>query len=101
MHEAITIRYQSLAANSAPERELLGFVSAVTELLGAEQSRVLTDIWLDELASMETMPEATSTQWRLVTLGAWVRLAERLFEVCLIGDCSDHMQRGGEGAAWR
>jgi hypothetical protein len=39
MREAITIRYQFLEANSVPERELLGFVRAVTELLGAEQTR--------------------------------------------------------------
>ena len=86
MHEAATIRNQSLESNSVPERELLGFVSAVTELLGAEQTRVLTDIWLDELASMEAMPEPMSTQWRLVTLGAWARLARRLADVCFIGD---------------
>ncbi len=87
MREAVTIRPQFLEASSVPERELLGFVSAVRGLLGAEEARVLTEMWLDELASMEAMPEPTSTQWRLVTLGAWARLARRLFEVSLIGDC--------------
>lgn len=81
MDEAVAIRSQSLEASSVPERELLGFVSAVTGLLGAEQEKVLTDIWLDELASMETMPEPTSRQWRLVTSGAWAMLARRLFDV--------------------
>jgi hypothetical protein len=87
MCEAVTIRHQPLEPSSVPERELLGFVSAVTDLLGSQQTRVLTEIWLDELASMEAMPEPTSTQWRLVTLGAWARLSERLFDVCLSGDC--------------
>ena len=87
MSDAATIRCQPLESGSVPERELLRFVSAVTELLGNKQATVLTEIWLDELASMETMPEPTSTQWRLVTLGAWARLARRLFDVCLIGDC--------------
>jgi len=87
MGEAVTIRYQPLEPSSVPERELRGFVSAVTELLGTEQIRVLTDIWLDELASMDAMPAPTSAQWRLVTIGAWARLADRLFHVCLSGDC--------------
>lgn len=78
MGETLTIRNQPLLSRSVPEGELLGFVSALTGLLGAEQTGVLTEIWLDELASMETMPEPTSTQWRLVTLGAWVRLAQHL-----------------------
>jgi hypothetical protein len=87
MIETVTIRYQPLEPKTLPERELLSFVKAVTELLGAEQTRVLTDIWLDELASMEAMPEPSSAQWRLVTIGAWGRLAGRLFDVCLNGDC--------------
>lgn len=86
MHEAMTIRSQFVEASSVPERELLGFVTAVTGLLGTEQERVLTEIWLDELASMEAMPAPTSTQWRLVTSGAWARLARRLFDVPVIGD---------------
>ena len=70
MHEWMTIRSQFLEASSVPERELMCFVNAVTGLLGAEQGNALTEIWLDELASMEAMPEPTSIQWRLVTLGA-------------------------------
>ena len=87
MSEARTIRYHAFESRSLPERELLGFVNAVTELLGAQQASILTEIWLDELASLEAMPEPTSTQWRIVTLGAWARLAERLFDVCLSVDC--------------
>jgi len=81
MGETLTIRNQPLLSRSVPEGELLGFVSAVAELLGTGQTGVLTEIWLDELASMEAMPEPTSTQWRLVTLGAWARLAQSLFGV--------------------
>ena len=87
MSDALIIRYQTFEPTSVPERELLGFVNAVTELLGSQHARVLTEIWLDELASLEAMPEPTSMQWRLVTLGAWARLARRLFDVCTLIDC--------------
>ena len=87
MNEALTIRQQGLEPKSIPEHELRVFVNAVTELLGTQQASVLTEIWLDELASMDAMPEPTSTGWRLVTLGAWARLADRLFDVCLFRDC--------------
>ena len=87
MNEALTIRYEGFEPKSIPEHELRGFVNAVTELLGTQQANVLTEIWLDELASMDAMPEPTSTEWRLVTLGAWARLAHRLFDVCLFRDC--------------
>ena len=66
---------------SIPERELLGFVSAVSELFGNGQGSFLREIWLDELASMETMPAPSSSEWRLVTLAAWARLAHRLADV--------------------
>ena len=83
MSEAVTIRYQTFETKSVPERELLGFVDAVTALFGAQKASVLTEIWLDELASLEAMPEPTSTKWRLVTLGAWARLARHLFYASL------------------
>jgi hypothetical protein len=60
------------------ERELADFISFATNLLGSEQAECLTNIWLDELASMETMPGPTSLDWRLVTMGATARLATRL-----------------------
>ena len=37
------------------ERELRWFVGSVIDLLGSEGSKLLEDIWLDELASMEAM----------------------------------------------
>jgi hypothetical protein len=60
------------------ERELAEFINFATTLLGSEPAECLTNIWLDELASMETMPEPTSLEWRLVTVGATARLATRL-----------------------
>src|SRR5215472_14622583 len=51
MNEALTIRYQEFEPKSIPEHELRGFVDVVTELLGTQQANVLTEIWLDELAS--------------------------------------------------
>ena len=63
---------------SLAERELTAFVTSVTNLLGPEQTKFLTDIWLDELASMERMPAPTSVEWRLVTIAASARLASRL-----------------------
>ena len=86
MSGGLTIRFEAFELRSVPERELLGFIHAVTELLGTQQASVLTEIWLDELACLEALPEPTSTQWRLVTLGAWARLAERLFDACLFVD---------------
>ena len=67
---------------SVPARDLVGFVSAVTDLFGAGQTRFLADIWLDEVASMDILPEPTSTEWRAVTLAAWARLAQRLVDRC-------------------
>ncbi len=43
MSEARTIRYPAFASRSLPERELLGFVNAVIELLGAQQASILTE----------------------------------------------------------
>lgn len=60
------------------ERELTAFISFATNLLGSEPTKFLTDIWLDELACMETMPGPTSPDWRVVTIAATARLATRL-----------------------
>jgi len=68
---------------SVPERELVGFVNAVNGLLGKEQSQFLTEIWLDELTSFDTMPEPTSPAWHLVTVAAWTRLARRIIDIPL------------------
>ena len=65
---------------SIPERELLRFVSAASELFDIWEPRLLKEIWLDQAASMDFIPGPTSSQWQLVTLAAWARLAQRLME---------------------
>ena len=60
------------------ERELGSFISAVTELFGSEQARLATEDWLDELVLMETLPGLTSRDWRLITIAASARLANRV-----------------------
>jgi hypothetical protein len=66
---------------SIAESELRAFIDSVTDLFGPDQTRVLTDIWLDALASMDRMPGPTSRDWRLVTLVASARLAGRLCDL--------------------
>jgi hypothetical protein len=66
---------------SVAERELSEFVNSVTDLLGPDQTRFLTDIWLDAVASMDRMPGPTSPDWRLVTVDASARLARRLMDL--------------------
>jgi hypothetical protein len=60
------------------ERELLAFVTSVVNLFGSEQTKFLTDIWLDALAGMDRLPQPTSSEWQLVSLAASARLAIRL-----------------------
>jgi len=78
-------RRESIAGCEQPitvaERELRSFVGSVIDLLGAEGTKVLEDIWLDELAELERTPEPTSPQWRLVSIAASSRLAVRLMEL--------------------
>ena len=63
------------------ERELRLFVGSVIDLLGSEGAKVLEDIWLDELAEMERTPEPASPLWRLVSIAASSRLADRLLDL--------------------
>ena len=63
---------------SLPQRELLSFINTVSEMIGPEARGLLREIWLDELACMDCMPEPSSSDWHLVTLAALRRLAIRL-----------------------
>ena len=63
------------------ERELFAFVNSVANLFGSEHRSLLAEIWLDELASMDSMPAPTSCEWRMVSVAAWARLASRF--MCL------------------
>jgi hypothetical protein len=60
---------------SEPERELSSFINPMASLIGPGASRVLTDLWLDELASMECIPGSESFNWRSVSLSASAKLA--------------------------
>jgi hypothetical protein len=60
------------------ERELGAFISAVTELFGSEKARLAAEDWLDELVLVETLPGLTSRDWRLITIAASARLANRV-----------------------
>jgi hypothetical protein len=60
------------------ERELSTFISAVTEMFGAEQGRLSERDWLDESDLMDSPPLCTSRGWRAVTIAASARLATRL-----------------------
>ena len=63
---------------SMAERELGAFINAVTELFGSEQVRLAAEDWLDELVLVETLPGLTSRDWRLITIAASARLANRV-----------------------
>ena len=57
--------------------ELSAFIRAVDELFGAEQARLSTEDWLDELELRDVLPRATSRDWRAVTVAASARFANR------------------------
>ena len=63
------------------EFELQSFIDAVTDFFGPEKAKFLTEIWLDELASMDRMPGPTSPDWHLVSLAASARLATYLIDL--------------------
>jgi len=66
---------------SPAEQELNAFIHAVSSLIGAELKTFLTELWLDEVASMGRTPEPASPEWHQVTLRASAKLACRLLEV--------------------
>ena len=88
MHEMQTRVVDELTNSDGPtfaklmtmaERELGAFIRAVTELFGSEQAtRLATEDWLDELVLMETLPGLQSRDWRLITIAASARLANRV-----------------------
>ena len=66
---------------SVAERELLVFIDTASELVGRDARVRLREIWLDEVACMQCMPEPSSPDWRLVTEPALRRLALRPAEM--------------------
>jgi hypothetical protein len=67
--------------HQAAERELGAFMSAVTELYGSEQARISAEDWIEEFESRDGLPGLTIREWRLITIAAAARLADRLIEV--------------------
>ncbi len=63
---------------SVPERELNCFIDSMTSLIGPGASGSLTELWLDELACMECIPESESFNWRSVSVSASMKLASRV-----------------------
>lgn len=60
------------------ELELAAFLSAVAELYGTEQAEVSAEVWLEELGVTNSLPGATSRDWRKVTVKALARLTNYL-----------------------
>lgn len=66
-------------ALSAPASELRNFIDWVARLVRRPVStRILTEIWLDELTCMDCTPEPISKGWRIVSLRASTSLANSL-----------------------
>jgi hypothetical protein len=66
---------------SPAERELRRFIHSARDLFDGELVTVLTELWLEELACMDCIPERESIEWRVVTLRAAAKLANKLLEL--------------------
>jgi hypothetical protein len=79
------------------EHELAAFIRAVTELYGAEHGRLSAKVWLDELESMNSLPQPAGHDWRTVTVAALTRLASHLTatKVSAIPSCNVHVHSSG------
>ena len=65
---------------SVPRQAMLDFIHTAARMLGPRTAEFLEDLWLDELASMDSLPSPTSNEWKLVSIAASARLASRLIE---------------------
>ncbi len=70
-----------------PERELNAFVHAMASLVGPGAIRQLTELWLDELACMDCVPQLVGPNWRLVSLSASLKLASLVIDSQLSDRC--------------
>jgi hypothetical protein len=59
------------------ECELSAFFHTVTQLFGSEQAELSAEDWLQELIEINALPASTS-EWRLITAKASIRLASRV-----------------------
>ena len=62
---------------ASAERALSAFVTAVHQLFGAEQASRAADSWIEELERADWPSEAPVIDWRMVTIAAAGRLADR------------------------
>jgi hypothetical protein len=62
---------------ASAERELFAFVTAVSELFGAEQAREAAEDWIKELVQADWSSEAPVIDWRRVTVATAARLVGR------------------------
>jgi hypothetical protein len=60
------------------EHELASHVMAVEKCFGAEQARLSANDWLDECELMDSPPRCSDRNWRVVTVAALARLANRV-----------------------
>jgi hypothetical protein len=68
---------ESMAQHLAlAERELSAFITAVHQLLGADQASQAGDIWIEELERADWPSEAPVIDWRKVTIAAAGRLLD-------------------------
>ena len=78
MHKKESFRNSSCKEQiNMAKRELSAFIRAVTELFGPEQARLSAEDWLDESELLDRPYQATSRDWRAVTVAASIRLANR------------------------
>jgi hypothetical protein len=59
------------------EQEFAAFFNAITELFGTEQAELSAEDWLQELASINALPDSTH-EWRRLTMKVSARLAKRV-----------------------
>jgi hypothetical protein len=65
------------------ERELAAFLHVVSELYGPEEANTSAQDWIDELELLDRIPAPTEREWRLLTIAAANRLAERINAQCV------------------
>ena len=83
MEEPIQGSLSETARASAPQNELMNFIRNATGLLGPRSTSFLTELWLEELANLDRLPEPNSSDWRMVSLAASTKLATRLIALQL------------------
>ena len=62
---------------ASAERELSAFVTAVNQLVDAEQGRKAAKNWIEELERTDWPSGASVIDWRKVTIAAAARLVRR------------------------